>query len=389
MAANGGTLLGLPTDILVTLPFYLHNIEDYVNLSSTCTYLRQCMQSATPNVILHLAAAQSRIFFRPDPYVLVAATARQLGQWARQSEVNEQELALRLPYGIDAMLELALEKGCGITMERIRELYEMRFSHINPVADIVDRCVGKQWFAIGGTNFWSGGVSDPATILAEAEATTFHLVIYGELFGPDMDTFLDQRTDARTLSVATRLEFVKYCIPDDATCQNFEASLEYDARLTGGLSPMRAVQRKGPYTPGPNGEKIFVKHNNNLALSHVMKSSRWKPHLKTMREKSGEPDFTEDGIKDLGWSRADDTRPLAWKQRMWENVMLCQGLDGLGMLLPKYQDSWVERVREWREKIERLERRPEVTTVGRQTTLEYPWLRGDLRICVSGFSAGT
>jgi hypothetical protein len=102
------------------------------------------MVIATPQQILRLAAASSRIFFRPSPHFLVAATARELGNWARRSIDNEQQLAARLEDGLDGLLELAL-RHCGLTVERIRELYEMRFSLINPVTDIIDKCVGSQW----------------------------------------------------------------------------------------------------------------------------------------------------------------------------------------------------------------------------------------------------
>lgn len=150
-------LLSLPRDILITLPLYLHNIEDYVNLSSTCRTMRDCMATATPNAILRLAAAQTAVFFRPSPLFLVAATARELGNWARQNDSNEKELAGRMEDGIDALLDLALEH-CGLTMPRIRELHLMRFSILNPVENIIDQCVGQQWYET--PDFWSGGVDD-------------------------------------------------------------------------------------------------------------------------------------------------------------------------------------------------------------------------------------
>jgi hypothetical protein len=128
-------LLSLPNDLLVLLPEYLANIEDYTNLSSTCGRLRDCLSDARPNTILHLASAQTNVFFRPSPHFLVAATARELGNWARKSQQNEEILQSYLKYGIDALMELALVH-CGITMQRIRELHLMRFSIINPVTNV-------------------------------------------------------------------------------------------------------------------------------------------------------------------------------------------------------------------------------------------------------------
>lgn len=89
-------LQSLPLDILIMLPEFIHNIEDYINLASTCRALRVTMATALPRHILRLAAAQSKIFFRANPLFLIAATAKELGDWARRSEANEWQLILAL-----------------------------------------------------------------------------------------------------------------------------------------------------------------------------------------------------------------------------------------------------------------------------------------------------
>lgn len=370
----GTSLLSLPRDILILLPEHIHNIEDYTNLASTSRELRVCMNAATPKSVLRLAAARSRTFFRPSPHFLVAATARELGVWARQSDAHEQELASKLENGIDALLDLALDH-CGLTMERIRELHLMRFSTINPAADIIDQCVGKQWYRT--PRFWNGGVSDAYTISSEPHESVFHLAIYGELFGPDLDAFLNQNTSVRRLSVDTRIEFIKYCLPDFATtCTNHPSDIGFES-----ADPRRRVKRIGPYVPNEMGNP-YPMENHNLALTWVLRSSRWRPHWKRMRAKAG-PDFQDD-FRDLWLCNEEQHHGLDWRQRMWENVMVCQGLDGLGMIRPSLQDQWVERVREWREKICELEKEPELVKVGRHTTLEYPFLLGDMRVCAIG-----
>ena len=59
------------------------------------------------------------------------------------------------------------------------------------------------------------------------------------------------------------------------------------------------------------------------------------------------------------------------------------------MIRPEFMDQWVPKVKEWREKIAKLDMEPETTMVGVQSTLEYPYLLGDLRICASGYVGGT
>ncbi|RYO80918.1 hypothetical protein DL766_009958 [Monosporascus sp. MC13-8B] len=337
-------LLSLPRDVLVLLPNFLHNIEDYMNLASTCRTLRQCMSAATPNTILRLAAAQSRIFFRPSPHFLVAATARELGNWARERDANERELCQGLQEGWEGLLGLAVAWGGSGTRR---------------------------------PGFWDGGVDDAYTIVSDPPTAVFHLATYGELFAADLEAVLRRDGGARRLSVDTRLEYIKYCVPDWATERNPAPGGEE-------LDPRRATKRTGPYAEGaPRLD------SNNIALTRVINSSRWKPHWKEIRAKAG-PDFRED-LDDGWWYDAHlyGTDKPYWRQRLWENAMICQGLEGLGMIRPGLQDRWIPKIKEWREKIAKLDEEPPVIMVGRQGTLDYPYLLGDLRICVSGYVPGT
>ncbi|KAK8119176.1 uncharacterized protein PG998_003802 [Apiospora kogelbergensis] len=400
MATAARNFLSLPQDILMQLPDYLHTIEDLVSVGATCRSLRRAMDTALPRTILRLAASQTRTFFRPSPHYLVMATARELGEWARQSTAHEQQFGLRMREGLDGLLDLALhEARCGLTLARIRELHELRSSVMNPVTDIIDKCVGAQWYNI--PDFWDGGADDAYTIQAEPSETLFHLAIYGELFGPDLDVFLDpgnlQYKDHRLLSVDSRLDYVKYGLPDFAC----HLSGQFDpakTRITAPPDPRRMVCATGPYK---NNE--YHGPNHNLALTWTINSSRFRPHLTAMRTDVAHcADFQQN--YDQGWwydevefahnesgSTGDAEYKSTWRQRLWENVMVCQGLEGLQMLLPgaTRRERWAEKVREWRLLIENLGREPALVKVGRQATLASPYLLGDLRVCVSGYVGGS
>lgn len=377
--ATMASLDGLPTEILLQLADRLHNIEDFTALSSVCRKFRSALQLVPSNTTLRLANNQSRIFFRPSPEFLIAATARQLGDWARKSTPNEETLATAFQKGIEGMLDLAL-LHCGLTMTRIRELHALRFSVINPVTNIIDQCVGVQW---GRTeNFWDGGVDDAYTVIADPNNTFFHLAIYGELFGPDLAAYLDGDSSShRSLAVDTRLEFIKYCVPDFAN-ESHQRDVNFSNAT---VDPRRAVKPVGPYARDEKGQYAVVPKDNNVALVWTLRSSRWRPHWREVRGRAGE-DFQE-GYVENWWYDEDDEND--WRQRLWENMMVCQGLEGLGMIRPELQDSWLERVREWRTKIAALDREPETIKVGKQATYDYPFLLGDLRICASGFVSGT
>ena len=106
MSPPSSSLLSLPEDILLTIPCYLRDIEDLVNLSATCRRLHGLSASTSPRTILQLAAAASRIFFRPDPHFLVAATARQLAEWASLTSTSTAELRVAFRGGMEGLLEL-------------------------------------------------------------------------------------------------------------------------------------------------------------------------------------------------------------------------------------------------------------------------------------------
>lgn len=363
MAVAVSSLLSLSADILLSLPFYLRDIEDFISLAATCRLLHELSLHASPRTILHLAAAASRIFFRPDPHFLIAATARQVGEWAFLSSNNTTELRLAFRKGMEGLLELALEHA-GLTMERIRELCEMRFSTINPVVDLIDKCVGEQWYST--PNFWNGGVDDAWTIDADPPETFFHLVTYGELFAPAFDAYLETGAVSEAMDVDTRLEFVKYCIPDWA-CYRCQDSTE------GSIDPRRAVEAVGVYAPfldEDSGQK-FHEHTNQLGLGHLLRSTRWNPSWTEVRAAVG-GDFEEE-----------------WKQDLWWAVVMCQGLEGMAMIKPGGNARVRERLTAWRAKIEGLVVEPGKIRVGRQVTYVFPDLKGDLNILTSGYVVGT
>ncbi|KAK8080133.1 hypothetical protein PG997_007951 [Apiospora hydei] len=392
------SLLSLPPELLALLPDHLHTIEDLLSAGSACRALRHAMDAARPSTILRLAAAQTRVFFRPSPHYLVTAVARELGRWARRSAANEQRLALCLREGLDGLLELATgEADCGLTLARIRELHALRFSLMNPVTDVIDKCVGEQWYAI--PDFWNGGVDDAYTIDSAPSETLFHLAIYGELFGPDLDAVLDPgaHKDHRPLAPETRIEYIKYGVPDFAC----HLHGEYDPHKTRITTP--PDERRMVYPTGPYKDNDYSGPNHNIALTWTINSSRFRPRLAEMRTQvAGCAEF-RDGWKPHWWYVPEDhahnesgnpgnaAYENTWRQRLWENVMVCQGLEGLQMLLPgeARAERWADKVRAWRRQIERLEHEPALVKVGRQATLVSPYLLGDLRVCVSGYVGGS
>ena len=196
-------------------------------------------------------------------------------------------------------------------------MHALRFSAINPISDMIDRCAGHQWYAT--PNFWEGGVSDAITIDCEPLRALFQIVIYGDLFGSSMNACLN---GGRELDVEVRLDYVVYCIPDWSCRPDQHSAVE--------VWPM------GPYAP----ENVEDIRGDQIALHHLLHCRTWREAWRNVRRQIGD-DFEED-----------------WRQAMWVSAVQMQGLEGLEMLRPGGVEKWRGRLEQIRGKIERLEKPP-------------------------------
>lgn len=218
LALETMTITSLPLEILLLVPHHLLNIEDFFNLSSTCRTFHTICSITSPRAILRLAAASSRTFFRPDPHFLIAATVRQVSDWALLNSENTETLRHAMQEGVYSLLALCVDKA-QLSMDDIRRLHATRFSLINPVSDMIDRCAGTQWYET--PDFWTGGVSDPGTISLEPIRSLFQIVIYGEFFASSMRAYLEPEMGLPRFDAEFRMDYIKYCIPD-RTCESYD-----------------------------------------------------------------------------------------------------------------------------------------------------------------------
>ena len=366
-------LLDLPVELLLLIPQYLRDIEDFNNVASSCSILHDLLPNNTyPNTILRLAAASSRVFFRPDPHFLVAATARQIGQWALLNNTNYEDLREAFRGGMESLLALCVSK-CGLTMDDIRYLHRCRFTTINPATDMIDRCAGKQWYDV--PDFWDGGRSDAATIDVEPERSLFQIIIYGELFSSTMDAVIQPISNMLCFDLEMRLEFIKYCIPD------YMCWIGYDGEV-GGNAEMHVLP-VGPYTPTPevnrggidqirSAQMDFTANltADQVGLDHILGCRTWREAWKTVRHQIG-PDFDEE-----------------WKQKMWHSAVQLQGLSGLEMLRPNGVEKWEDRLQNIYCRIAAMEPdwQPRIHLFGRRGNEAYdaPCMAEEVRVCMAG-----
>ncbi|KAL2063834.1 hypothetical protein VTL71DRAFT_4328 [Oculimacula yallundae] len=346
-------LLDLPVELLSLIPLHLRDIEDLTYASSSCKILKNVFSATHPNQILRLAAASSRVFFRPDPHFLIAATVRQVSDWALQSTENTEVLRTAFMGGIESLLALCVDKA-GITMERIRQLHLMRFSTLNLVADLIDKAAGKQWYS--APDFWDGGVSDAATIDCKPTITMYQIIIYGELFSSTFQAMLEPERSLPKFDIYMRFDFITYCIPD-YVCFLGPPGLEKPKPI-------------GPYDP----ETLAINRPDEaqVAMRHVLSCRRWTEAWEQVRQQVG-GDF-EDG----------------WRQDMWKSYVECQGLEGLALVLPGNMEPMREKLLTARRQIEALQIQPRNYKFGRfeNPGTEFPYMVKDVFILMAFYWQG-
>ncbi|GAB1201136.1 hypothetical protein APSETT444_010523 [Aspergillus pseudonomiae] len=304
------SLDALPNEILCLLPLYIDNIETFTNAAASCRRLRDCLYTAHPNTILRLAAASAPTFFSPHPHFLVAATARQVSDWALGNEARTSDLRRAFQGGIDSLYEFCLQRA-GLTLEDIRRTHLARFSTINPLSDKIDKMAGRQWYATPG--FWNGGVSEPYTVATEPDRATFQIITYGELFGRSMDAFLQPEKNLPYFDIRTRIDYFTYCLPD--------------------------------WT----------------AMHHILHCGRWRRMwAAAIRSVLGDDDAFTD----------EDEEEEHWRKRMLRNALQSQGLEGMQLVtLPveKMDKEYVQKVRRMKQQIDQLNQPPPVEMLGKGT----------------------
>ena len=184
----------------------------------------------------------------------MAATARQVSDWALLSYENTDTLRRVFQGGIKALFKLCISKA-GLTLEDIRYRHASRLSLIKPISDMIDRCADAPWCAT--SNFWNGGVSLPNPISVERTRLLFQLIIYHELFCASILPRFD---------LDTRLDFTKYCILD------WECWSSYNELK---------VRNIGPYASGDN-DIISQPDPDPVGLYHILHCRTWREGWKNV-----------------------------------------------------------------------------------------------------------
>lgn len=186
----------LPTDILFSLPNYLDSLDDHYSLirSSRTLYLScvPCKAKLSPS----FAKRTAQNLFSPHRDLLLASVARQIADWAAQSQDNRSALLriIRHEEGDNVNYSL-LKLGdtvAKLSLEEIQAFCTAKREIVEPLAISLYRNGPERLFAFRlperGEAWWP---VTPFRSWQEAGEALYNYLIYCELFHHSIDGALD------------------------------------------------------------------------------------------------------------------------------------------------------------------------------------------------------
>jgi hypothetical protein len=263
----------------------------------------------------------------------------------------------------------------------------VRFSIINPLSEAIDGMAGRKWATT--EDFWDGGVSEPATLMAEADRAAMQIIIYGELFGSTFDHLLEKGpagSEGEVFTIEDRLEFVKYCIPDPC-CRSWSTLV---------------VKPVGPYSPSRADGNI---PEDQLVLQHLLTCRRWRRMWRAAMAKVDNDLFLvgrEHEPKAHHWTDyyswvdeegQNDLPGLAkerWREKLYRDALVYQGIEGMQLVTApkeKVDTKVLEKARWIRSKIANLDHPFDTVIFGPRSKIEIsiaPDLSQETWLCMRG-----
>ncbi|KAF7947627.1 hypothetical protein EAE96_008709 [Botrytis aclada] len=185
-------------DLLLLLPHYLDNIEDFIHLSSSCKTLHNIFNEypPSPGLLFELAAASSLEIFEPKPHFLMAGAARQVGQWivATPEDCVEFHESFKVE-GIYGLFELF--KRAKLTLEEISGLIKFKKSILEPL----DLCLKIRRGEI------------PPVSIGHSVQPCLQIAMFGDLFAASVRSSYEPGV-MNPLHTNIRLDWWVKCCPD-------------------------------------------------------------------------------------------------------------------------------------------------------------------------------
>lgn len=122
----------LPDELIARLPDYLHSLDDPYAGLQTCRLFYRCCAQTEAKLAPPFAKLYGQHLLSPHPYLLLAGTARQGGDWATESEANRQRLWDVIKDGAVAGLTNLAVESSRLSLTDVRALHQSKYDITNP-----------------------------------------------------------------------------------------------------------------------------------------------------------------------------------------------------------------------------------------------------------------
>lgn len=138
-------LTDLPAELIASLPNYLHSLDDLYSLIRTSRFFYNTCANTFATFPPIFAKKNGQDLLPPYPQLLLAGTARQIADWAVQSERNRQKLYDVITAGNEELLDLAVQAS-RLSLDDVHALHKAKIDIVNPLNHVLDLDCGPKLY---------------------------------------------------------------------------------------------------------------------------------------------------------------------------------------------------------------------------------------------------
>jgi hypothetical protein len=337
------SLVLLPAELLFQIVNDFSDVKDLYHLSTTCKSIWEKLSDVPSKVTTRLIFVSSTIF--SPPLIVLAYAASRLSKWANESDTHSSRLQEAYRLGIGALEKLA-SHYCRLNMQDLKTIYSISKT-ILPLIQQLQAFLKVE--------------TEELFEVPDAGQDLMLICLYGSLFADAFESVLHQTAVPSHCSVEARMDFIKYCLRDENCWMTRSRPTDAPRGVDGRLHPFCVAHYPVSFldadrTPEPQIEIYYILDQ-------------------------------PDSFWNTSWAKVlGDLPQEPWKRRFWADLVMYQGLQGLEMICGN-PESFSQRLKEWRSKIETLQC-PPVTVVGTRRlkvwVFPFPSLHRDLSVTLFG-----
>ena len=199
----------LPPELISLLPDHLSSPDDWYALIRTSHYFYFTCASTTTRFPALFRQRDDRSLLPAQPHMILSGIARQIADWAIQSDANLDLLWEALDKGNVGLLDLGAQVA-RLSVEDVRALHRDKIEVVKPMAERIHQDIRTR----GG---YPGYFTIPK-FRGTPEVCVFNHVIYSELFHHEIDRLLG-KGGGHYIPPSIRHKWIELCMcsPEERT----------------------------------------------------------------------------------------------------------------------------------------------------------------------------